>query len=144
MCDYRALTGDPSDNIPGIPRIGKRTATQLLAGGAHLEDLAKRGRLVGWAGTAIRAQWDDLLTWRRLIRLRTDLPLPSPSYTHQPSGLAAAPEIVGQLASTWVSSWFRQVGDQGPSLPYRGRDGPLVYGLAKVTDTSSGGRARAQ
>ena len=38
-CDYRALTGDKSDNIPGIRGIGDTTAARLLADGAHLEDL---------------------------------------------------------------------------------------------------------
>ena len=34
--DYRALTGDPADNIPGIPGVGPKTAAALLADGGRL------------------------------------------------------------------------------------------------------------
>jgi DNA polymerase-1 len=96
-CDYRALTGDPSDNIPGIRGIGHRTATRLLDGGARLEDLQRLGRLTGKGGTAIASRWGDLLTWRHLIKLRTDLPLPPSPAFEQPRELPPAPQVVEQL-----------------------------------------------
>ncbi|MEO7195255.1 MAG: 5'-3' exonuclease H3TH domain-containing protein [Pseudonocardiaceae bacterium] len=65
-CDYRALTGDKSDNIPGIRSIGDKTATRLLTGEAHLEDLDKLDRLTGRTGHLIRQQWDHLILWRTL------------------------------------------------------------------------------
>lgn len=43
--DYRALTGDASDNIPGVPGIGPKRAAALLADGIHLEQLATSPRL---------------------------------------------------------------------------------------------------
>lgn len=39
LVDYKALKGDPSDNIPGIPGIGKKTATKLLKRFKTLEGL---------------------------------------------------------------------------------------------------------
>lgn len=62
-CDFRALAGDPSDGIPGLPGIGPTKAAALLACGRTLEDL--RASLADW--------WDDLCRWRELIRLRTDV-----------------------------------------------------------------------
>ncbi|MGH3886710.1 MAG: 5'-3' exonuclease H3TH domain-containing protein, partial [Pseudonocardiaceae bacterium] len=61
------MTGDKSDNIPGIRGIGNKTAARLLTDGAHLEDLAKLDRLTGRIGKLIRHQWDDLMLWRTLI-----------------------------------------------------------------------------
>jgi DNA polymerase-1 len=75
--DFRALAGDPADNIPGIKGIGPRTAAALLAGGVTLEDLPGSGRLVAVRGAAVTAAWPQLLTWRSMIRMRADLTLPA-------------------------------------------------------------------
>lgn len=82
---------------PGIRGIGTKTAGRLLADEAHLEDLDKLGRLTGRIGQLISHQWDELLLWRTLIQLRTDIPLPATAGTHQPSNLPPAPEIIGTL-----------------------------------------------
>lgn len=96
-CDYRALTGDKSDNIPGIRGVGDKTAARLLADGAHLEDLDKLDRLTGGIGHLIRHQWDQLILWRALIHLRTDVSLPTAIGTPHPSSLPSAPDIIGAL-----------------------------------------------
>ena len=64
----------PSDNIPGIRGIGAKTAAGLLSGGLPLEDLHASGRLEG-RGQAVTALWEQILTWRSMIRMHTDLPL---------------------------------------------------------------------
>lgn len=74
--DYRALTGDPSDGIPGIRGIGPRTAASLLEGGIHLEHLRDSPRLGRPRCREIAGRWDELVTWRDLIRLDTRVPLP--------------------------------------------------------------------
>ncbi|MGH3807396.1 MAG: 5'-3' exonuclease [Pseudonocardiaceae bacterium] len=96
-CDYRALTGDKSDNIPGIRGIGDKTAARLLTDEAHLEDLDTLDRLTGRSGHLIRQQWDHLILWRTLIQLRADVPVPTGTGTHRPSGLPPAPDIIGAL-----------------------------------------------
>lgn len=67
-CDFRALTGDPSDGIAGLDGVGPKRAAEMLSGGRLLEDL--RGSV-----PAVAARWDDLTRWRELIRLRTDVPV---------------------------------------------------------------------
>ena len=41
VVDYKALRGDPSDNIPGVKGIGEKTATELIKAYGHLEDIYK-------------------------------------------------------------------------------------------------------
>jgi DNA polymerase-1 len=72
--DYRALTGDPADSIPGIPGIGPRTAAALLAGDRRLEHLSPSA-LPPRCHPA-RIHWDRVLTWRDMIRLNQHVPLP--------------------------------------------------------------------
>ena len=78
-CDYRALMGDPSDNIKGVRGVGPVTARLLLSGGIGLGDMEPLGRLTGRIGEKIRDNqtWNELMNDRRLIKLRTDLPIPT-------------------------------------------------------------------
>jgi len=64
-CDLRALAGDPSDGIAGVPGVGMTKAAALLAGGRTIEDVRD----------AIADHYEDALRWRDLIRLRTDVAL---------------------------------------------------------------------
>lgn len=73
--DFRALTGDPADNIAGVRGIGAHTAATLLADGLHLEDLLGSDRLHGMRGAAITTAWPQLLIWRDLIRLNRTVPI---------------------------------------------------------------------
>ncbi len=74
--DYRALTGDPADEIPGVSGIGAKTAATLLAGGLTLDDLPSSGRLATGRARALAEQFELALTWRDMIRLDAGLDLP--------------------------------------------------------------------
>lgn len=45
--DYRGLKGDPSDNLPGIPGVGEKTAIRLIRAAGSLDDLLANPRLAG-------------------------------------------------------------------------------------------------
>jgi DNA polymerase I len=85
--DYRALAGDTADNIPGVRGIGAKTAATLLDGGLTLDDLPASGRLVGGKGAAITSAWQQVLTWRDMIRMNDQVPVPAGAVT----GLATTP-----------------------------------------------------
>ncbi|MFF5264596.1 5'-3' exonuclease H3TH domain-containing protein [Actinomadura viridis] len=74
--DFRALTGDASDNIPGVRGIGPKTAAGLLADGLHLEQLQGSPRLLQPRCQAITETWNQVLTWRNMIQLNHHIPLP--------------------------------------------------------------------
>lgn len=75
--DYLALTGDSSDNIPGVPSVGPKTAAALLeqwgsldAIYAHVDDIPRAG-----LKTKLKAHKDDAYLSRRLVALDDELPL---------------------------------------------------------------------
>ncbi|GLZ37897.1 5'-3' exonuclease H3TH domain-containing protein [Actinokineospora sp. NBRC 105648] len=95
--DFCALKGDASDNIPGVTGIGPGTAATLLADGLRLEHLPDSGRLTGTKGRAVSAAWEQVLGWRDLVTMRTDLTLPI-APTGQPSRTLPPPgEIIDSL-----------------------------------------------
>lgn len=95
--DYRALTGDPSDNIPGVRGVGPVTATQLLSGGIGLDELFVSERLTGTLGARVADHHHDLRRWRELIRLDQKLDLSHPEDTGPTPQLPPAARIVEDL-----------------------------------------------
>ncbi|MGH3834607.1 MAG: 5'-3' exonuclease [Pseudonocardiaceae bacterium] len=98
-CDFRALMGDPSDNISGVRGIGQVRAARILADGLTLEEARAAGRLVGAAGAAADQVWEKVLTWREMIRLRTDIDLPTlpPGTSVDAAHLPLAAAVVNEL-----------------------------------------------
>ncbi len=74
--ELAALVGEDSDNLPGIPGVGPKTAAKWIATYDGLENVINRADEVGGkAGESLRAHLDDVIRNRRLNRLVTDLPL---------------------------------------------------------------------
>jgi DNA polymerase-1 len=75
--DLAALVGESSDNLPGIPGVGPKTAAKWLTTYGGLEGVvAHAGSIKGKAGDALREHLDQVLLNRRLNRLLTDVELP--------------------------------------------------------------------
>ena len=76
VIDYLTLTGDPTDNILGIPRVGPKTAVKWLNQYNSIENLIKHAHEIkGKVGESLRACIDKLPLIRRLVTVISDLPL---------------------------------------------------------------------
>ncbi len=76
IVDWLALVGDSSDNIPGVPKCGPKTATKWLAEFGDLDTLKARADEVGGKiGESLRAHLDKLDLSRELATIRCDLEL---------------------------------------------------------------------
>ena len=77
IVDYLALIGDSSDNIPGIEKVGPKTAARLLEQYGRLDNLiAHVQEISGKVGENLRAGLTTLELSRKLATIRTDLDLP--------------------------------------------------------------------
>jgi DNA polymerase I len=75
--DYAALRGDPSDNLPGIPGVGEKTAAKWVREFGSLDQLlARSDEVKGKAGDALRDHLEQVRTNRTLTQLVADVPLP--------------------------------------------------------------------
>lgn len=77
MIDLQAMTGDSTDNVPGIPGIGPKTAAQLLEEFGDLETLLARAGEIKQVKRRenILANAELARVSRQLVELRTDVPL---------------------------------------------------------------------
>lgn len=82
--DWLALTGDSSDNIPGVPSVGPKTATELLSRFGNLDQLFSNLERVERKGLRdkLRLHEADARLSRELVTLRNDVPV-----TFDPSAL---------------------------------------------------------
>ena len=74
--DYKALRGDPSDNIPGVPGVGEKTAKALLEQYKTLDEVLNHaGEVKGKLGETLAASRDIALLSRTLAAIDKDVPL---------------------------------------------------------------------
>ena len=89
--DYAALRGDPSDNLPGIPGVGEKTAAKWIREFGSLTTLVDRvDEVRGKVGDALREALPNVLINRRLTELVREVPIDAGS-GHRLPGTAVRP-----------------------------------------------------
>ena len=74
--DFAALRGDPSDNLPGIPGVGEKTATKWIVEYGSLGNLIDNcDKVTGKVGDSLRANVANVLLNRELTQLHSDVPM---------------------------------------------------------------------
>ena len=77
IIDYLTLIGDTSDNIPGVPKCGPKTAAKWLHDHQTLENLLTHADSIsGKIGENLRSSIPHLPLSRTLVTIKTDVPLP--------------------------------------------------------------------
>ena len=117
IIDYLALVGDSSDNIPGIDKVGPKTAAKWLGQYGSLDNLvAHAAEVPGKVGENLRAGLDTLQLSRLLATIRCDLDLPADA-----ADLSRRPQDEAALRALYTRLGFRQ----------------LLRALGDVTDESA-------
>ena len=105
VADFKALAGDASDKIPGAKGIGPQTAAALLAKHGDLESL-----LEATPAGPLRAQAEQLLLFRELVRMQDDVEVALPP-TGPPDFAAGAAEL-RRLGAERAAERVEQLGNQ--------------------------------
>lgn len=115
MVDYLALVGDAVDNIPGVPRVGPKTAAKWLEQYGSLDVLLEHAdEIKGKVGESLRGHLEQLALSRQLATIRCDLELDLNPTAMQ----RRAPDVdaLVQLYRRYAfSSWLTQLKDGNPA-----------------------------
>ena len=126
MIDYQTLVGDAVDNVPGVHKVGPKTAAKWLQEYGSLENLlAHQDEIKGAAGDNLRKAVDWLPTARTLLTIKTDCDL----HAHVP-GLPQLDALrVGEPSADALRSFYEKYGFKGlaKSLGGGGEATPAAY-----------------
>ena len=132
IIDLLALMGDSSDNIPGIPRVGPKTAAKWLNQYGSLDAvIASAADIKGKVGESLRDNLETLALSRELATIRTDVELdtgPADLRPGQPDK-AALRELYRQLG---FSRWLGELEDGSGTDTPAGNDSPASVNYETV------------
>ncbi len=133
VLDLLTLTGDAVDNVPGVPKVGPKTAAKWLAQYGTLDNLvAHAGEIGGVVGDNLRNTLDWLPQGRKLLTVKTDceLPVAPPDLVLKTPDAQRLRELYGRYE---FKSWLREMGDAA--------DAPDAAGaIAKAAARDTAGR----
>ena len=110
IIDYLALIGDTVDNIPGVPKVGPKTAAKWLQEYGSLDEIIANADAVGGKiGENLRASLEQLPLSRRLATIKCDVALDhkSADLERQPQGEAELRKIFAELE---FKNWLAELG----------------------------------
>lgn len=76
MIDFKALMGDPSDNLPGIKGVGEKTAAKLIIEYGSIEGIIEnKDSIKGKMGELIRSSYNDAVMTKKMVTINTSSPI---------------------------------------------------------------------
>ncbi len=141
--DFAAVRGDPSDNLPGIPGVGEKTATKWIAEFGSLQALVDRvDEVKGKAGDALREHLGSVLRNRQLTSLLRDLP--SSTVGAQPRELVPSPWDREKIHQLFDTLQFRVLRDRLYQTLPDGIAGVSAAGVSPAAADASGFEVAAE
>ncbi|GAB2181000.1 DNA polymerase I [Denitratisoma sp. agr-D3] len=131
IVDYLALMGDTVDNVPGVAKVGPKTAVKWLAQYGSLDEIvAHAAEIKGVVGENLRQHLDFLPLGKKLVTIACDLDLPLQLTELQPKDHdnTALAELYGRLE---FKTWLKEVQNGGmaplqpsvsPAQPYAAKE----------------------
>jgi DNA polymerase-1 len=119
IVDYLTLMGDAVDNVPGVDKVGPKTAAKWLAEYGSLDGVvAAAGAIKGVAGENLRKALDWLPTGRKLVTVKCDCELsehlqPWPSVEGLAFGASDHAGLLAFYTRNGFKSWKRELEGQG-------------------------------
>ena len=115
IVDYLTLMGDTVDNVPGVEKVGPKTAAKWIAEFGDLDSLmARAGEVKGVAGENLRKALDWLPMGRRLVTVKTDVALDV-----HPNDLAWKEEDTEALRDLFTQysfrTWLKEMNSPSPA-----------------------------
>ena len=115
IIDYLALVGDKSDNIPGVPSVGPKTAVKWLQEYDSMEGIIENADAIGGkVGEKLRDNIDLLRLSYELATIKLDLELDIkiPQLVHGDEDLQALHDLFSEME---FKSWIKELEDKGVS-----------------------------
>jgi DNA polymerase-1 len=129
--DIAALVGETSDNLPGVPKVGEKTAVKWLNQFGTLDAILEhRDEIPGVVGNNLREHVADVVRNRKLNRLLTDVELPV-----GPADLLRAPADEQQVRDVFARLEFRTLLDR--VLKLEGIAGDSEVGQAAAAEAAA-------
>ena len=119
MVDYQTLVGDAVDNVPGVPKVGPKTAAKWLMEYGSLDALMARAHEIkGVAGENLRNALGWLPTGRQLVTIKTDCDL-----VEHVLGLPALDAVaIGEPQADGLRAFYEKYGFKGLARALGGGD----------------------
>ena len=139
MRDYQTLVGDSVDNVPGVPKVGPKTAAKWLNEFGSLDAIvANADNIKGAVGESLKKSLDWLPTGRQLVTIKTDCDL-----NDCLPGLPAMDEIaVGSMDTGALAVFYEKFGFKGLARTLA-VSSEAVASTGAVTEAQAGTSAKA-
>jgi DNA polymerase-1 len=126
IVDYLALTGDAVDNVPGVDKVGPKTAARWIQQYGSLDEVMRHaGEIGGAVGANLQRSLDWLPKGRNLLRVKRDVELPLVL-----EGLSAAPDAQKQrelYERFGFRTWLAELAGEAPAAAQPASGGRRVY-----------------